>query len=326
MSETIIEPIEPFGLSFKHREKTLFSKIGVVGAGREGRNVIRLTSSAGLEVIFIEINQEQIDFCFKRLSVGLDQRIENWGLTPAEKKTILGRIKGSVDYSDLKDCDFVIECIRYDKSKGRDTQLRKNAFEQIEQVVSPEAIIATNATSVVISELASGLKHKERCISLHFPIAHPDAKLLEIVKGAYTSEEVYKKVLLFAKLIKYESIDVQESNGLVSMRLVIVLLNEACQMVMENIAKMEDINRLMIIDYGMRLGIFQIADIIGIEKLVDLMEDMFNEYGDKRYKPSPVIWRLFRTKQLGMQTQRGFFIYDNDKIVSPNPFFTINNI
>jgi len=326
MSETIIEPIEPFGLSFKHREKTLFSKIGVVGAGREGRNVIRLTSSAGLEVIFIEINQEQIDFCFKRLSVGLDQRIENWGLTPAEKKTILGRIKGSVDYSDLKDCDFVIECIRYDKSKGRDTQLRKNAFEQIEQVVSPEAIIATNATSVVISELASGLKHKERCISLHFPIAHPDAKLLEIVKGAYTSEEVYKKVLLFAKLIKYESIDVQESNGLVSMRLVIVLLNEACQMVMENIAKMEDINRLMIIDYGMRLGIFQIADIIGIEKLVDLMEDMFNEYGDKRYKPSPVIWRLFRTKQLGMQTQRGFFIYDNDKIVSPNPFFTISNI
>ena len=326
MSEIITEPIEPFGLSFKHREKTLFSKIGVVGAGREGRNVIRLTSSAGLEVIFIEVNQEQIDFCFKRLSVGLDQRIENWGLTPAEKKTILGRIKGSVDYSDLKDCDFVIECIRYDKSKGRDTQLRKKAFEQIEQVVSPEAIIATNATSVVISELASGLKHKERCVSLHFPIAHPDAKLLEIVKGAYTSEEVYKKVLLLAKLIKYESIGVQESNGLVSMRLIIVLLNEACQMVMENIAKMEDINRLMIVDYGMRLGIFQIADIIGIEKLVDLMEDMFNEYGDKRYKPSPVIWRLFRTKQLGMQTQRGFFIYDNDKIVSPNPFFTINNI
>ena len=321
MSETITEPIEPFGLSFKHREKTLFSKIGVVGAGREGRNVIRLTSSAGLEVIFIEINQEQIDFCFKRLSVGLDQRIENWGLTPAEKKTILGRIKGSVDYSDLKDCDFVIECIRYDKSKGRDTQLRKKAFEQIEQVVSPEAIIATNSTSVVISELASGLKHKERCVSLHFPIAHTEAKLLEIVKGDYTSEEVYKKVLQFAKLIKYETIDVHESNGLVSMRLIIVLLNEACRMVMENIAKMEDINRLMIVDYGMRLGIFQMADIIGIEKLVDIMEDMFNEYGDIRYKPSPVIWRLFRTKQLGMQTQRGFFIYENDKIAGPNPFF-----
>jgi len=321
MSETITEPIEHFGLSFKHKKKTLFSKIGVVGAGREGRNIIRLTSLAGLEVTFVEVNRERIEFCFKRLSIGLDQRIENWGLTPLEKRTILGRIRGSVDYSDLKDCDFVIECIRYDKDKGRDTQLRKKAFEEIEQVVSPEAIIATNATSVIISELASGLKYKDRCISLHFPFTHPEAKLVEIVKGAYTSEEVYKKVLLLTKLIKYESIDVHESNGLVSMRLVIVLLNEACQMVMENIAKMEDINRLMIVDYGMRLGIFQLADIIGIEKLVDLMEDMFNEYGDKRYKPSPIIWRLFRTMQLGTQTGRGFFIYENDKIIGTNPFF-----
>jgi len=321
MSKTIIEPIEPFGLSFRHKRKSLFSRIGVVGAGKEGRNIIRLTSSAGLEVTFIEINQERIDFCFKRLSVGLDHRIENWGLTPLEKKTILGRIRGSLDYSDLKDCDFVIECIRYNKEKGLDTQIRKKAFEQIEQVVSPDAIIATNATTVVVSELASGLKYKERCVSLHFPIAHYDAKLLEIVKGAYTSEDVYNKVLLFAKLIKYESINVHESNGLVSMRLIVVLLNEACQMVMENIAKMEDINRLMIVDYGMRLGIFQVADIIGMDKIADLMEDMFNEYGDRKYKPSPVIWRLLRTRQLGVSSGRGFFIYENDKIISPNPFF-----
>jgi len=319
MSNTIIEPIEPFGLSLKHRKKSLFSKIGVVGAGMEGRNIIRLTSSAGLDVTFIEISQERIDFCFQRLSTGLDQRIENWGLTPLEKKTILGRIRGSVDYSDLKDCDFVIECIRYDKEKGRDTQLRKKAFEQIEQVVSPDAIIATNATTVVISELASGLKFKDRCVSLHFPIAHPDGRLLEIVKGAYTSEDVYNRVLRLAKLIKYDSIEVHESNGLVSMRLIVVLLNEACQMVMENIAKMEDINRLMIVDYGMRLGIFQMADIIGIGKLVDLMEDMFDEYGDKKYKPNSIIWRLLRTKQLGTSSGRGFFIYKNDKIVAPNP-------
>jgi 3-hydroxybutyryl-CoA dehydrogenase len=144
---------------------------------------------------------------------------------------------------------------------------------------------------------------------------------LEVVKGAYTSQVVYDKMLRFAKLIKYESIGVYESNGLVNLRLVVVLLNEACQMVMENIAKVEDINRLMIVDYGMRLGIFQIADIIGIEKLVYLMEDMFNESGDKKFKPSPVIWRLFRTKQFGTRTGRGFFIYEDNKIVATNPFF-----
>jgi 3-hydroxybutyryl-CoA dehydrogenase len=322
MAETINEPIESFGLHSKDKKKALFSKIGVVGAGRDGRNIIRLTSTAGLEVIFIEVNRERIDFAFQRISSGLDSRIENWGLTPGEKRTILGRIKGSTDYSDLKDCDFVIECIRFDSETGhRDTFLRKEAFKEIEKVVSPDAIIATNATTVVISELASELIHKERCISLHFPIAHPDAKLLEIVKGAYTSEEVYNKVLTFARLIKYDTIDIHESNGLVSLRILVVMLNEACQMFMENVAAMEDINHLTETVYGMRLGVFRLADLIGIEKLVSLMEDMFLEYGDKKYKPNPVLWRLYRTQQLGMRSGKGFYIYENDKPIRPNPFF-----
>jgi 3-hydroxybutyryl-CoA dehydrogenase len=322
MSKTVTEPIEPFGLSSKNRKKSLFSKIGVVGAGRDGRNIIRLTSSAGLEVIFIEVNQERIDFAFQRISEGLDSRIENWGLTPGEKRAILGRIKGSADYGDLKDCDFVIECIRYDNETGeRSIDLRKEAFKEIEKVVSPEAIIATNATTVIISELASALKHKERCVSLHFPIAHSDARILEVVKSIYTSEEVYNKVLLFAKLIKYETIEVHESNGLVSMRLMAVLLNESCQMVLENISSMESIDKLTEIVYGMRTGIFKMADTIGIEKIVPLMEDMFNEYGDKKYKPSPLLWRLYRTQQLGTRNGKGFYIYENNKIVKPNPFF-----
>jgi 3-hydroxybutyryl-CoA dehydrogenase len=252
----------------------------------------------------------------------LDSRIENWGLTPGEKRAILGRIRGSEDYHDLKDCDFVIECVRYDNETGeRSIELRKEAFKEIEKVVAPDAIIATNATTVIISELASELKHKERCVSLHFPVAHSDARILEVVRSIYTSEEVYNKVLLFAKLIKYETIEVHESNGLVSMRLMAVLLNESCQMVLENISSMESIDRLTEIVYGMRTGIFKMADTIGIEKIVPLMEDMFNEYGDKKYKPSPLLWRLFRTQQLGMRNGKGFFIYENDKIVKPNPFF-----
>jgi 3-hydroxybutyryl-CoA dehydrogenase len=321
MSETIIEPIEPFGLFSKDKKRSLFSKIGVVGAGQDGRNIIRLTSSAGLEVVFIETNQERIDFAFERINEGLDSRIENWGLTPGEKRAILGRIRGSMDYADLKDCDFVIECIRFNNETGeRDTLLRKEAFKKIEDVVSQDAIIATNATTVIISELASELTHKERCVSLHFPIAHNEAKLLEVVKGIYTSEEVYNKVVLFAKLIKYDLIKVHENNGLVSLRLMVVLLNEACQMLLENIAQMEDIDRLSVVVYGMRLGIFQMADIIGIEKLVCLMEDMFNEYGDKKYKPNPVLWRLYRTRQFGVRTGKGFYIYESIKLIGPNPF------
>jgi 3-hydroxybutyryl-CoA dehydrogenase len=294
----------------------------VVGAGRDGRNIIRLTSSAGLEVCFVEVSAERIDFAFSRISEGLDSRIENWGLTPSEKKAILGRIHGSTDYEDLRDCDFVIECIRYDNETGeRSTVLRKEAFKKIEKVVAPEAIIATNATTVIISELASELKHKERCVSLHFPVAHPDARILEIVKSIYTSDEVYQKVLRLARLIKYETINVHESNGLVGMRLMAVLLNEACQMVLENVSSLEGIDRLTEVVYGMRNGIFKMADTIGIEKIVPLMEDMFNEYGDKKYKPSPLLWRLYRTQQLGLRSGKGFYLYEEGKVKSVNPFF-----
>jgi 3-hydroxybutyryl-CoA dehydrogenase len=322
MSKTVTEAIESFGLSTKNRKKSLFSKIGVVGAGRDGRNIIRLTSSAGLEVTFIEVSQTRIDFAFSRISEGLDSRIENWGLTPGEKKAILGRIRGSMDYQDLKDCDFVIECIRYDYETGeRSTELRKEAFKKIEKVVLPEAIIATNATTVIISELAAELKHKDRCVSLHFPVAHPDARILEIVRSVYTSDDVYRKVLRFAKLIRYETIDVNESNGLVGMRLMAVLLNEACQMVLENVSSMESIDRLTEVVYGMRNGIFKMADNIGIEKIVPLMEDMFNEYGDKKYKPSPLLWRLYRIHQLGARSGKGFYIYQEGKLTGINPFF-----
>lgn len=320
--DTIIEPIENFGLSTKDRKKSLFSKIGVVGCGKDGRNIVRLTASAGLEVTFIEITQEKIDYAINKLEKDLDTKIESWGLTPNEKKAIMGRITGSLDFEELRNCDFVIECVRYDDQTGeRSTQLRKEAFKELEKVLSPEAIIATNATTVIISELASGLEHKERCISLHFPVAHPDAKILEVVKGIYTSEEVYQKVLSFAKLIKYETIDVHESNGLVSLRLMSILLNEACQMLMENVSSMESIDRLFEVVYGMRTGIFRMADIVGIEKMVVLMEDMFNEYGDRKYKPSPILWRLFRSQQLGISTNKGFYIYEEGKPVEANRFY-----
>ena len=321
MNEPIIEPIESYGLSNKDRKRSLFSKIGVVGGGIDGRNIVRLTASAGLEVIFIETTQEKIDAAFEKISKDLDTKIESWGLTPGEKKTIMGRITASMHFEALKDCDFVIECVRYDDDGGRSIQLRKEAFRALEKVLAPDAIIATNSTTVIISELASELQHKERCLSLHFPIAHSEAKLLEVVKGMFTSQEVYNKILLFAKLIKYEAIDVNESNGLASRRLMVTLLNEACQMLMEDIASMESIDRLFEVVYGMRIGIFRMADIIGIEKIVALMENMFNEYGDKKYKPSSVLWRLYRTQQLGVASGKGFYIYEDGKLVGANRLF-----
>jgi 3-hydroxybutyryl-CoA dehydrogenase len=315
----IKEPIENYGLSKKDKKKSLFSKIGVVGCGRDGRYIVNLAALSGIEVVFIEVSEEKKQEALAGIEQSLDTKIENWGLTQSKKRSTMGRISGSLNYNDLKDCDFVIECIRYETNGERSIQQRKEVFKRLEEVLSPDAIIATNATTVIISELAADLDHKERCVSLHFPIAHTDARLLEVVSGAFTSKEVMEKIYHFAGLIHYKPIEVKESNGLVSLRLMVAMLNEACQILMENLTGMDCIDEEFKVVYGQRYGFFQLADIIGIEKLVMLMEDMFNEYGDKKYKASPVLWRLYYSKQLGLATKKGFYIYDEaGNIVAPN--------
>ncbi len=315
----IKEPIEKFGLSKRNNERTLFSKIGVVGCGRDGRSIVNQTAQSGMEVVFIEISEEKIQQALEAIEQSLDTKIENWGLTQSEKRATMGRIRGSLDYSDLKDCDFVIECIRYEANGDRSTALRKDVFSKLEEVLAPDAIIATNATTVVISELAADLKYKERCVSLHFPLPHSDARLLEIVRGTFTSNDVLEKIVRFSHMIKYQPVEVRESSGFVSMRVLVVMLNEACDMLMESLTSMENIDKEFTVIYGQRYGIFELADLLGIEKIVMLMEDMFQEYGDRRYKASPILWRLYHSKQYGVNTGRGFYVYDEaGKQIGPN--------
>ena len=321
MAETIVESLENFGLSKKDKKKALFSKIGLVGCGRDGQNIAALVASAGIEVVFIEVSEERIGYATRKIERILDNRIDNWGLTSSEKKAIMSRISGSLTMNDLKECDFVIECIRYDDETGeRSTKMRKEVFKELEAILAPDAIIATNATTVIISELASDLKHKGRCISLHFMLGSPDAKIIEVVKGFFTSDDVLEKVVTFSKMIKHEVITVHESNGLVGQRLLVVMLNEACEMLMQNVCDLESLDKMFQIGFGQRMGVFRLADIIGIEKIVMLMEDMFNEYGDKKYKPSPILWRLYRSKQLGIHTGKGFYIYEGSAPVRANTF------
>ena len=314
MSEMIIEPIEKYGLTITayKTNKPLFSKVGVVGAGKEGRTIIQMTATAGMDVVFLDESQERNDYVMAELNKVMDQKISSWGLTPSEKKIIMNRIKPTLAYEDFADCDLVIECTRYSESGRRSTPLRKNIFKKLEEVLETDAIIATNGSTVIISELAAELEHKDRCVSLYFPVSHPDARILEISKGMYTSEEVYQEMEIFAQLINYKPHRINESNGNVSLRLLVIMLNEACQMLLERVSSMEDIEETLTIIYGQRYGVFRMADIVGIERLVTLMEAMFNDFGQKHYKPNPLLWKLFRTNQLGVRTGKGFYIYDEN--------------
>jgi 3-hydroxybutyryl-CoA dehydrogenase len=308
-SEIIYEPIEEFGLSKKNVSRALFSKIGIVGCGLVGQNIARVASFYGIEVVFIEISEEKIGEAYKNIGKVLDERIEHWGITDGEKRAILSRIKGSLDYKDLKDCDFVIESIRA-VDRGGKIKERKDIMHKIEAVVDPHCIIATHSTTIVITELSSDLTHRDRCVSLHFFINSQEARIVEVVRGLYTTDESYLKVCQFVTLINRKIVQVQESAGLVSVRMFVVLLNEACEILMEGISNIEDIDKTMKIGFGMRLGPFEVADIMGLDKILRWMDNIYNEFGDIRYKPNPYLRKLVRAKHLGIESGEGFYKYD----------------
>jgi 3-hydroxybutyryl-CoA dehydrogenase len=318
MSDILIEPIEEFGLSKKRTSQTLFSRIGVVGCGKVGQNIARIASAYGIEVVFVELSDEKIEEAYLQIGKMLDKRIENWGMTQSEKKVILARIKGTQNYGDLTNCDFVIEAIRAESS-GIKISSRKEVFRRVEEVVSPDCIIATNSTTIVVTELSSELKHKDRCVSLHFFVQSPEAKVCEVVKGLYTSDEVYEKVLKFITLVNRHVIPVEESAGLISVRLFSSLLNEACEALLEGVGSTPDIDKVMKVGFGMRFGPFELADILGVDKVVRWMDNLYQEFGRSKYKASPVLKRLVRAKRIGIQSGIGFYEYDEDgKIVDNN--------
>jgi 3-hydroxybutyryl-CoA dehydrogenase len=306
----IVEQVENYGLSKKDRPKAQFAKVGVVGCGSVGQNIVRMISTKGIEVVFIELSEERIQAALEEIEKEFDNMIEHWGMTSGEKRAVMARIKGSVGYEKLDGCDLVVEAIR---SKTREDRVscRKKLFQEIEKHVDPHTIIATNSTTIVITELSSELQHKDRCVSLHFSTTAPHSNLIEVVRGLYTSEEAYDNVKKFVKLIGRNIIPVEESPGLISVRLFVNVINEACEMLMEGVGSKEDIDFTMRHSIGMELGPFEMADKIGLDKVLRWMDNLYSEFGDRKYKASPIIKKLVRAKQTGRNAGKGFYEYNN---------------
>lgn len=314
-----IERLEDYGLSKDTRQKTLFSKVGIVGAGTVGQNIARMVSSKGLDVIFLEVNQHKIDQAFTELAKELDRMIERWGMTNSEKLGILSRIKGTTEYRNLKDCDIVIEAVK-SSTREHSHNIRSEILKNIERHVSRDTIIATNSSTQVITELTADLEHKDRCVSFHFLTPEADARVVEVVKGLYTSQEAYENTIKFANLIGKKVIPAKESPGIISTRLFVPFINEACDILMEGVGSMEDIDLTMKVGFGLPLGPFEMADKIGLDKILRWCENLYDEFGDLKYKSSPMLKKLVRANQLGRRTGRGFYEYNKDGVK------TISNI
>ena len=232
-------------------------------------------------------------------------------MTSSEKRAVLSRIEGATDCSKLMDCELVFESVR-SKSKKSDVKLVEEVFLKIERNTTPDTIIATNATILGVTEVASVLKHPERTVSIHFLVSQPDAPVVEVSRGIATSDEVSKKVEKFIKLLGKRIVPISESPGGISARLVSPLINDACQMIMEGIATMDEIDDMMTKGLGMRMGPFATADKIGLDKILLWLDGLYFEFGDLQYKAHSILKNRVRAKHLGRKSGIGFFEYDKE--------------
>ncbi len=302
-------PIEKFGLGEMDRPKVLFSKVGIVGCGSVGQSLSRMFSRQGIEVVFIELTEDKVKEAYAGIEKELDDMINRWGVTESEKRAVMKRIYGSTDCKNLAGCDLVIEAV-LSRVREESVDLRTKIFKNIEKHIAKDAIIATNSTTIVITGLSNELEYKDRCVSLHFSTTAPESRTVEVVRGLHTSDEAYGKVIKFTKILASTVIPVEESPGLISVRLFVPLINEACDIYMEKVSALENIDEVMKSSFGLALGPFEMADKIGLDKVVRWMENLYSEFGDMKYKPSPILKRLVRANKLGRKTNEGFYKYD----------------
>ncbi|MFC2114578.1 3-hydroxyacyl-CoA dehydrogenase family protein [Bacteroidota bacterium] len=307
------EKLEDYGLGKSTTTtKGLIKKVGLIGGGSMGQEIAVEVSKAGIDVLIVDLSYVRLNEVKRMVSELLDGIINRWGMTDGEKKAILSRIVFTTEYKDLAECDIVIECINTKKSVSN-LEARKEVFKNIEKNVSEDTIIASNASTVLIADLAVVLDHPERSIGLHFISPASSVDIIEVNKCVITNKVTSDAIDKFAKMLKKRIINVTASPGNISTRLIIPLINEACELLMEGVGTVEDIDNTLMHGFGMQMGPFVLADKIGLDKLLKWMEGLYNEFGDKKYKTSPIIKRMVRANLVGKREGEGFYIYKDGK-------------
>ena len=284
-----------------------FKKIGVIGGGTMGQGIAEMLAAKGLDVMLVEKTMERLDYSYEMIETSLDKQLEKWAITQAEKKLILSRIQKVTHFAELSSCDMVIETIT------EDLDAKQKVFNQLDQVCPSNIILASNTSTLSLTELASSTMYPERVIGMHF--IHPVGKvdLVEIVRGLKTSDSTFEDTKAFVdEIVEKKGVMIYESPGFVSSRLICLFINEAMHVLQEGVASPEDIDDAMRIGYQFQHGPLEMADRFGLDSVLAALENMFREYGELKYRPSTILKKMVRAGQLGAKSGEGFFKYDKD--------------
>ena len=277
-------------------------KVCVVGSGLMGGGIAQVSAQAGYEITMVDVKQEFVDRGMKAIKASLGKFAEKGKISQADMEKALAAIRTSTNLKEAaKDADYVIEAV-FERA-----DVKIPIFEQLEEVCPKETILASNTSGIPISLLASATQRPEKVIGMHFFSPVPMMKGLEVVKSLLTSEETLKVSLDFARAIGKEPVVVKDSPGFVTNRIIPLVMNEAAKLLEEDLAGMEDIDSIVRLSFNWPMGPFQLADLVGVDVAVDLLEGIYQQTGWERYKPTPLLKRMVEVGYLGRKTGKGFY-------------------
>jgi len=278
-------------------------KIGVIGAGTMGNGIAQVCAAAGLQVAMIDVSDAAVERGLMTIDGNLERLIKKDRLAAADKPGILARIQGGTDYAALKDADLVIE------AATENLELKLRILRQVDELVGPDCVIASNTSSISITQLAVVVRNPQRFIGLHFFNPVPVMGLLEVIRGLQTADETHARALAFAGLVGKTAVSVKNAPGFAVNRILVPMINEAIFVLQEGLASAADIDAGMQLGCNHPIGPLALADLIGLDTLLAIMQVLYDGFDDSKYRPAPLLKEMVAAGRLGRKSGQGFFSY-----------------